>query len=162
MKIGIDPRAKEEIGGTDEYRRLVTFFFWLEEKLGIPSNTQLDVAIVHNEEDTRIGAVTAKKPKELSMMLNTHYFNQDNLNMVAGRYEDWFTTIAHEMVHVRQWATMQLKFKGSFYWENQQYHTDTKKLSYQEYLDLPWENEAFSKQDALYQEWKSLGEPNGV
>jgi hypothetical protein len=162
MKIGIDPKAKEELGGDTEYRRLLALLFWLEEKLEIPTQAKLSIAIVHDDTDTRIGAVTATGSTNLSMMLNTSYFKEDNLNMVTGRYEDWFTTAAHEMVHVKQWATSQLVFSGVFFWGSRAYHADTSKLSYQEYLDLPWENEAFSKQDALYQEWKSLGEPNGV
>ena len=55
------------------------------------------------------------------------------------------TTLAHEMVHVRQLAKGQLKYLSSQtkIWMGRRY---TKKTSY---LDQPWEQDAFARQELL-------------
>ncbi len=54
-------------------------------------------------------------------------------------------TLAHEMVHVKQIANGTLKtVKGVNYWNGKRYNKKTK------YLDMPWEVEAFSKQELLF------------
>ncbi len=54
-------------------------------------------------------------------------------------------TLAHEMVHVKQIANGTLKtVKGVNYWNGKRYSKKTK------YLDMPWEVEAFSKQELLF------------
>jgi hypothetical protein len=54
-------------------------------------------------------------------------------------------TLAHEMVHVKQLAKGHLKnVKGVNYWNGKRYSKRTK------YLNMPWEIEAFSKQELLF------------
>jgi hypothetical protein len=55
------------------------------------------------------------------------------------------TTLAHEMVHVRQLAKGQLKYLSSQtkIWMGRRY---TKKTSY---LDQPWEQDAFARQEMI-------------
>jgi hypothetical protein len=55
------------------------------------------------------------------------------------------TTLAHEMVHVRQLAKGVLRFAPNEvkYWKGKRYTSKTK------YLDMPWEIDAFSKQELL-------------
>ncbi len=54
-------------------------------------------------------------------------------------------TLAHEMVHVKQLAKGTLKsVKGVNYWNGKRYSKRTK------YLNLPWEIEAFSKQELIF------------
>ena len=55
------------------------------------------------------------------------------------------TTLAHEMVHVRQLAKGIMKFAPNEvrYWKGKRYTKKTK------YLDMPWELDAFSKQEIL-------------
>jgi hypothetical protein len=55
------------------------------------------------------------------------------------------TTLAHEMVHVRQLAKGQLKYLSSQtkIWMGRRY---TKKTSY---LDQPWEQDAFARQEII-------------
>jgi hypothetical protein len=92
--------------------------------------------------------------------LNAKYYNlKDNLNPVTGRYNDWFATAAHEMVHAKQWSTYQLIYSGSYYWEEKRFHSVNEDILYNEYVKLPWENEAFLLQNELYNEWLSLGQP---
>jgi glutamine amidotransferase PdxT len=55
------------------------------------------------------------------------------------------TTLAHEMVHVRQMAKGMLKVtnKGTF-WRGKKYKKSTP------YLDLPWERDAFGRQEIVF------------
>ena len=54
-------------------------------------------------------------------------------------------TLAHEMVHVKQLAKGTLKqVNGVNYWNGRRYRKNHK------YLNLPWEIEAFSKQELLF------------
>ena len=54
-------------------------------------------------------------------------------------------TLAHEMVHVRQMAKGILKVEnGVSYWRGKKYSKKTK------YLDMPWEQDAFSKQELIF------------
>jgi hypothetical protein len=55
------------------------------------------------------------------------------------------STLAHEMVHVKQLAKGQMKFlpNEARIWKGKRYSKKTK------YLDMPWEIDAFSKQELL-------------
>ncbi len=54
-------------------------------------------------------------------------------------------TLAHEMVHVKQLAKGILKtVNGVNYWQGKKYSKRVK------YLDLPWEVDAFSKQELIF------------
>ena len=55
------------------------------------------------------------------------------------------TTLAHEMVHVKQLAKGQMRFlpNEARIWKGKRYSKKTK------YLDMPWELDAFSKQEIL-------------
>lgn len=54
-------------------------------------------------------------------------------------------TLAHEMVHVKQLAkgTLKTRKTGSYIWAGKRYSKKT------EYLNMPWEIEAFSKQELI-------------
>ena len=56
--------------------------------------------------------------------------------------EDLCVTICHEMVHVKQYVRKELYSEVNFY------------KSREEYLNLPWEKEAYEKQEVLYNKWK--------
>jgi len=54
-------------------------------------------------------------------------------------------TLAHEMVHVRQFAKGILKVKnGANYWKGKRFTKRTK------YLDQPWEQDAFARQEIIF------------
>ena len=59
---------------------------------------------------------------------------------------DMGTTLAHEMVHVRQLAKGQMKFlpNQSRVWMGKRYSKKT------HYLDQPWELDAFARQEILF------------
>ena len=56
--------------------------------------------------------------------------------------------VAHEMIHIMQYQTGKLKDLGParFEWCGQE-HIYHSKLNYHEYLNLPWEKEAYGLQD---------------
>lgn len=59
--------------------------------------------------------------------------------------EQMGVTLAHEMVHVKQLAKGILKTDGGVnYWMGRRYRRNTK------YLNMPWEIEAFSKQELIF------------
>jgi hypothetical protein len=61
------------------------------------------------------------------------------------RWQDLGSTLAHEMVHVKQFA------KGQFVTEgNRQFWMGKRVTKRVKYLDQPWEVEAFSKQEILF------------
>ena len=59
--------------------------------------------------------------------------------------KDMGITLAHEMIHVKQLAQGTLKqVNGVNYWKGKRYRKNHK------YLEMPWEIEAFSKQELLF------------
>lgn len=82
-----------------------------------------------------------------------------------------FRTIAHEMVHLKQYATGQLgpyliatksisgKRLTATRWEGKLYKTREDDSDDNEYYDSPWEIEAYGREIGLYRRWrKSRGE----
>ena len=59
-------------------------------------------------------------------------------------------TIAHEMVHVKQYARNELREHGDsqFTWLNES--VDGTKINY---FDLPWEIEAHGREEGLFRRW---------
>ena len=61
------------------------------------------------------------------------------------KLKDMGLTLAHEMVHVRQMARCILKtVDGKNYWKGKRY---TKRVKY---LDQPWEQDAFARQELIF------------
>lgn len=63
-------------------------------------------------------------------------------------------TLAHEMVHVKQFAKGEIydhKFRRTFKWGKQVFNVDTC-----DYWDLPWEIEAYGKEVGLYVRFKEF------
>lgn len=61
------------------------------------------------------------------------------------KWQDLGSTLAHEMVHVKQFAKGHFQMiDGKHYWMGKLVTKRTK------YLDQPWEIEAFSKQEILF------------
>jgi len=119
--------------GTKEFIGMAVKFFEQELKLKNSSWT-LDVRTKRGMrlEGTR-GCVTYVGPKYLVMLVDS------GLDM-----ERLVLTIAHEMVHVKQYARGQIKHKlggKTYYWMG--------KPIRKQYYDQPWEVEAFSKERVL-------------
>lgn len=58
--------------------------------------------------------------------------------------DDFITTIFHEMVHVKQYVRKELFSECNFY------------SSREEYMNLPWEIEAYEMQEVLLQRWNTM------
>jgi len=130
MDISLNIRNKD----TREFVGMVVKFF--EQDLKLKNSTwQLAVYTKRGlaKEDGTRGSVTAVGPKYLVMVLDS-----------ALDLERLVLTIAHEMVHVKQYARGHLKSTRSpktRYWMG-------KKVRKQ-YYEQPWELEAFSKERIL-------------
>jgi hypothetical protein len=83
-----------------------------------------------------------------------------------------FKTIAHEMVHLKQYTTGELgafliatksisgKALTATRWQGKLYKTREDDSDDNEYYDSPWEIEAYGREVGLYRRWrKSRGEP---
>jgi len=57
--------------------------------------------------------------------------------------DNFLTTIFHEMVHVKQYVRKELYSECNFY------------KTREEYINLPWEVEAYAKQEEMLEQWKS-------
>lgn len=67
------------------------------------------------------------------------------IGLTPQSWEKLGVTLAHEMVHVKQFAKGHFKVhKGTAHWMGKKY---TEKTAY---LDRPWEREAFQKQEILF------------
>ena len=65
------------------------------------------------------------------------------INKKLSLTDNFLTTIFHEMVHVKQYVRKELYSECNFY------------KTRDEYLNLPWEVEAYRVQEELLNEWKS-------
>jgi len=66
--------------------------------------------------------------------------------------EDFVTAIFHELVHVRQHERGQLKDKGIVKsWKGEEHITAFSTTD--EYMALPWEEEAYRLQEEMYNKW---------
>lgn len=65
-------------------------------------------------------------------------------------YDDFVSTILHEMVHVKQYIKGELKEAAQFasIWKKKKYERD------HEYHDRPWEIEAYALEKVLLEQWK--------
>jgi len=64
--------------------------------------------------------------------------------------EDFCVSICHEMVHVKQFVRKELYSECIFY------------KTHEEYINLPWEVEAYEKQEVLFQKWKNSTNLQGI
>ncbi|MDB4339489.1 hypothetical protein OAA57_00540 [bacterium] len=67
---------------------------------------------------------------------------------------DMITALIHELVHVKQHARKELIDNGMIKkWKGEEYlHIFT---TVDQYMSLPWEEEAYRLQEELYEEWKT-------
>ena len=137
-----------EIEGSTETKRghverAAYFFEKVLFKRKLPS-IRLNIELIHRlkyKEDTEGDCIwedRRTKPREFTIRL-------DSSNNLA----DLIETLAHEMVHVKQYALGEMKDSGIsldlVYWQNEEY--DSSKVHY---YDWPWEIEAAGRETGLY------------
>jgi hypothetical protein len=62
--------------------------------------------------------------------------------------------LLHELIHLNQIYTGRLSVyrNGSYCWEGKMFTVDTKKLSYNDYNNLPWEQDVIEREQKLLQQ----------
>ena len=66
------------------------------------------------------------------------------------------TTVAHEMVHIKQFASGDLRnCPRSIKYKNKYYRMKDGQIDPAKYRDYPWEIEAYESESKLYNTWKS-------
>jgi len=83
-------------------------------------------------------------------MLDPRFPNRIRINQDLS-LEEFLLPLTHELVHLHQIYTNKLQARsgGKILWEGQIYKSDSSKLSYDEYLNLPWEFDANQKQKQI-------------
>ena len=125
-----------------QINQAMNFFrdFLFQKQYRLAMNTYVDVEVKRDigadgwcfvEDDDR-------RPREFTIQLEK---TLDELALL--------TTLAHEMVHVWQYATGKLKLyqDGKHRYDGKVYSSNTK------YVDRPWESEAYELERVLVEEW---------
>jgi hypothetical protein len=125
-----------------QINQAMNFFrdFLFQKQYRLAMNTYVDVELKRDigadgwcfvEDDDR-------RPREFTVQLDK---TLDELALL--------TTLAHEMVHVWQYATGKLKLyqDGKHRYDGKVYSSNTK------YVDRPWESEAYELERVLVEEW---------
>lgn len=81
--------------------------------------------------------------------LNPRFSNRITINSDL-HFSEMIIPLIHELIHLNQIYTGQLSKRrdGVYIWEGKQYNL-SKKMSYNEYLNLPWENDVLIRQETL-------------
>mgnify|MGYP006268557303 CR=1 FL=1 len=67
------------------------------------------------------------------------------------KQDEVLKALAHEMVHVKQYRTNQIKYvKDDILWEGQRYLSRENMESIDTYILSPWEKEAYTREEELY------------
>ncbi len=104
-----------------------------ELKLGRSRKTVM-VKVTREDLDGQVGATVPLDPIDSYVVL-----------IKPSSLKEMGLTLAHEMIHVKQLAKGHLKqVNGVNYWRGKRYRNN------HAYLDMPWEVEAFSKQELLF------------
>ena len=69
--------------------------------------------------------------------------------------EELMITVAHEMVHVKQFALGELRnCPRTIHYKGKYYRLKDGKIDPAKYRDYPWEVEAYENECSLYNSWK--------
>lgn len=133
MEIKVETRSKEK----REFIEAVSRLFAKNLKID-KSKYTLIISSVSNliKINNMRGSACMLGPKFISIQLDSKL-----------RFDDLISTLAHEMIHAKQYIKGQFKIKitkagkSNFYWCGKKYNTN--------YFDSPWEIEAFSRERIL-------------
>ena len=132
-------------GSTKHKRALAedVAYFCIERLM--PRMKSLEVCIMLTKGLEVDGYCLSRTPREFELEIDS--------NLTA---ENFISCVCHEMVHVKQHARKELKDDGKFFkkWKGEEilgiYSTT------EEYMNLPWEKEAYELQEILTNEFISL------
>ena len=132
---------------------------FLNDHLGLYNHSDKSVAIesldddpkgsIHGGEDGVVGACYGDR---------THAIIELKLSEFKGNFEYLIETLTHELIHAKQLFTGELVNESQFItiWKGEEFINTT--LSMDEYKALPWEKEAYARQD----EWTQCMIPFAV
>lgn len=129
-------------GGTNKEQRMVhdAFNFALKYLMPRKRNLMVDINIVDIPDDAEAYHCCVEK-------------NYHEIEIQKGLIEeDFISAIFHEMVHVRQHERGDLKDHGiRKAWKGEEYFSLFSTTD--EYMALPWEEEAYRLQEEMYEKW---------
>jgi len=129
-------------GGTNKERGLVfeAFNFALKELMPRKKNLSVDINITDIPDDAEAYHCCVEK-------------NYHEIDIQQGLIEeDFITAIFHEMVHVKQHERGELKDHGiRKAWKGEEHISIFSTTD--EYMKLPWEEEAYRLQEEMYTKW---------
>lgn len=129
----------------DEIKSALNFFAESLMHKNMCKNLQIRVCFGNGQDNTTCWEDDNIRPREFTITINSKM-----------GYSTMLTTLAHEMVHVKQYATGELRdsMRGPTLqrWMNQP--IDSGDI---EYWDLPWEIEAYGRERGLYFRFRQRG-----
>jgi len=138
-------------GGTKEQKKLAKSLaeFCLEKLISFRLSNKLDIRVVFKPtlyKKTESYGETAYyedsdlPPKDFIIELDSNL-----------RLRSMLETLAHEMVHIKQWATGEMReTKNNFITKFKKDTVNSDKVSY---WDQPWEIEAMGREEGLFIQW---------
>lgn len=83
-------------------------------------------------------------------MLDTRHYNRIRLNIDLS-IEEYIIPLTHELLHLHQMFTnrLQPRIGGKILFDNMLYKVDSLNMSYEDYMNLPWEQDVAEKQRKL-------------
>lgn len=133
----------------DEIKSALNFFAESLMHKNLCRNIKVRVCFGEDLENTTVWEDDNSRPREFTITVNSKV-----------GYRTTLLTLAHEMVHVKQYATGELRdaLRGPTLhrWHNKPY--DAKVV---DYWDHPWEIEAYGREYGLYLRFREKGKKNG-
>ena len=133
----------------DEIKSALNFFAESLMHKNLSRNINVRVCFGEDLENTTVWEDDNSRPREFTITVNSKV-----------GYRTTLLTLAHEMVHVKQYATGELRdaLRGPTLhrWRNKPY--DAKVV---DYCDHPWELEAYGREYGLYLRFREKGKKNG-
>jgi hypothetical protein len=84
-------------------------------------------------------------------------FSENLFRSVELGGDQFWVTLIHEMIHIKQFALNELRnFPKSIRWNGKFYRMPNGEIDLAKYLEYPWEIEAYSVEKKLYNEWKTF------
>lgn len=106
----------------------------------LPRHKRLYIDIVLDEEMEDMGLCVEDDYREFTLFINPNY-----------PLVDMEKTVFHEMTHVKQYVRGELKEKFApkhrRYWKGEEIPEEV------EYMELPWEKEAYEMEEILWEKW---------
>lgn len=129
----------------EEIKSALNFFAESLMHKNLCKNLQLKVLFGENQDNTTCWEDDNVRPREFTITINSKM-----------GYSTTLTTLAHEMVHVKQYATGELRdaLRGPTLhrWMNKPINSNDI-----EYWDLPWEIDAYGRERGLYFRFRQQG-----